>query len=66
MQVSTVSVILSQLTKLRNLRLNYVIIYVFSKPAYAEAVRSTKKFDTDAENMVKEAIETVKEKMSVS
>merc|ERR1712176_1708199 len=24
-----------------------------SKPAYAEAVRSTKKFDTDAENMVK-------------
>ena len=36
-----------------------------SKPAYAEAVRSTKKFDTDAENMVKEAIETVKEKMSV-
>ena len=29
MQVSTVSVILSQLTKLRNLRLNYVIIYVF-------------------------------------
>merc|ERR1712093_753869 len=27
-----------------------------SKPAYAEAVRSTKKFDTDAENMVKEAI----------
>jgi F-type H+-transporting ATPase subunit alpha len=37
-----------------------------SKPAYAEAVRSTKKFDTDAENMVKEAIETVKEKMSVN
>jgi F-type H+-transporting ATPase subunit alpha len=37
-----------------------------SKPAYGEAVRSTKKFDTEAENMVKEAISTVKEKMSVS
>jgi len=37
-----------------------------SKPAYGEAVRSTKKFDTEAENMVKEAIDTVKEKMAIS
>ena len=37
-----------------------------SKPAYGEAVRSTKKFDAEAENMVKEAITTVKEKMALS
>ena len=37
-----------------------------SKPAYGEAVRSTKKFDAEAENMVKEAITTVKEKMAIS
>jgi F-type H+-transporting ATPase subunit alpha len=37
-----------------------------SKPAYGEAVRSTKKFEAEAENMVKEAITTVKEKMAIS
>ena len=37
-----------------------------SKPAYGEAVRSTKKFDSEAENMVKEAITSVKEKMAIS
>ena len=37
-----------------------------SKPAYGDAVRSTKKFDSEAENMVKEAITAVKEKMAVS
>merc|ERR1712032_1754620 len=31
-----------------------------SKPAYGEAVRSTKKFDSEAENMVKEAISDIK------
>ena len=37
-----------------------------SKPAYGEAVRSTKKFDTETENMVKDAIASVKEKMALN
>ena len=36
-----------------------------SKPSYGEAVRSTKKFDPETENMVKEAITSVKEKMAL-
>nr|YP_003002266.1 ATP synthase CF1 alpha chain [Aureoumbra lagunensis]ACS36978.1 ATP synthase CF1 alpha chain [Aureoumbra lagunensis] len=37
-----------------------------SKPAYGDSVRSTKKFESESENMVKEAITAVKEKMAVA
>jgi F-type H+-transporting ATPase subunit alpha len=36
-----------------------------SKPAYGEMVRTTKNFDTEAENMVKEAIDAVKGQMNI-
>ena len=37
-----------------------------SKPAYADSVKATKKFEAEAENMVKEAITAVKERMAVA
>jgi F-type H+-transporting ATPase subunit alpha len=36
-----------------------------SKPAYGEMIRSTKTFDTEAENMLKEAIDAVKGQMNI-
>jgi F-type H+-transporting ATPase subunit alpha len=36
-----------------------------SKPAYGEMIRSTKNFDTEAENMLKEAIDAVKSQMNI-
>jgi len=37
-----------------------------SKPAYGEMVRTTKNFETEAENMLKEAIESVKGQMDIT
>jgi len=37
-----------------------------SKPAYAQSVNSTKNFEAEAENMVKEAIATVKDQMGLA
>jgi len=37
-----------------------------SKPAYAQSVNSTKNFEAEAENMVKEAISTVKDQMGLA